>query len=104
MIQVKEKLKNQITAGEWIVRDVVYVDEKNRQIVFQASGKEEGDPYFIYYYRINFDGTGLKRITEGEGMHEASFSPDKKFLVDTWSTVEVPPVSVLRSAEDGIAD
>ena len=95
------ELKNQITAGEWIVRDVVYVDEKNRQILFQASGMEKGDPYFIYYYRINFDGTGLKRITDGEGMHEASFSPDKKFLVDTWSTVEVPPISVLRSAEDG---
>ena len=96
------KVKNQITSGKWVVRDVVDVDEKRRQIVFQASGKEEGDPYFIYYYRINFDGTDLTLLSEGYGMHEASFSPDKKFLVDTWSTVETPPVSVLRSAEKGI--
>ena len=53
------EVKNQITQGEWVVRDVAFVDEKNRQIVFQASGKEPGDPYFIHYYRINFDGTGL---------------------------------------------
>jgi dipeptidyl aminopeptidase/acylaminoacyl peptidase len=95
------EVKNQITAGEWVVRDVTYVDEKNRQIVFQASGKEGGDPYFTYYYRINFDGTGMIRLTEGEGNHEASFSPDHKYLVDTWSTVNAPPVSVVRKTDDG---
>jgi dipeptidyl aminopeptidase/acylaminoacyl peptidase len=94
-------VKNQITKGEWVIRDVTYVDEKNRQIIFQAGGKESGDPYFIHYYRINFDGTGLVRLTEGEGTHIASFSPDKKLFVDTWSRVDSPPVSVLRKTEDG---
>jgi hypothetical protein len=97
----KGEVKNQITTGEWVVRDVAYVDEKNRQIVFQAGGKEKGDPYFVYYYRINFDGTDMIRLTDGEGNHEASFSPDHKYFVDTWSTVSTPPVSVLRKADDG---
>ena len=94
-------VKNQITSGEWVIRDVAFVDDKNRQVVFEASGKEPGDPYFIHYYRINFDGTGLVRLTEGEGTHDASFSPDKKYFVDTWSRVDFPPVSVLRRTEDG---
>jgi dipeptidyl aminopeptidase/acylaminoacyl peptidase len=94
-------IKNQITKGEWVIRDVAYVDEKNRQILFQASGMEEGDPYFIYYYRINFNGTDLVRLTEGEGTHDASFSPDRKYLVDTWSTIAKPPVTVLRKTDDG---
>lgn len=98
---VEGKVKNQITKGNWVVRNVVHVDDKSRQIIFQASCREEGDPYFIYCYRINFDGTGLKRLTDGEGTHDVSFSPDRKYLVDTWSTVETPPVSVLRSAGDG---
>jgi len=95
------ELKNQITKGEWVVRGVTFVDDKNRQIVFEAGGKEPGDPYFVHYYRINFDGTGLVRLTEGNGNHEASFSPDKKYFVDTWSRVDSPPVSVLRNAADG---
>jgi dienelactone hydrolase len=94
-------VKNQITKGEWVIRDVTSVDNKNRQIIFQASGKEPGDPYFIHYYRINFDGTSLTRLTDGDGTHEASFSPDKKYFVDTWSRVDSPPVSVLRNSEDG---
>ena len=94
-------VKNQITKGEWVIRNVSFVDDKNRQVVFQASGKEPGDPYFIHYYRINFDGTGLIRLTEGDGTHEISFSPDKKFFVDSWSRVDKPPVSLLRKSEDG---
>jgi dipeptidyl aminopeptidase/acylaminoacyl peptidase len=94
-------VKNQITKGSWVIRDVTFVDEKNRQITFQASGKEPGDPYFIHYYRINFDGSGLIRLTEGEGTHEATFSPDRSLFVDTWSRVDYPPVSVLRKSVDG---
>nr|MBP8960208.1 DPP IV N-terminal domain-containing protein [Bacteroidales bacterium] len=95
------KVKSQITKGEWVIRGIIGVDENKRQIIFQASGREPGDPYFIHVYRINFDGTGLKRLTDGYGNHEVSFSPDKKFFTDTWSTVDTPPVVVLRDAEDG---
>jgi len=95
------EVKNQITSGSWMVRDVIRVDEKNRQIIFQASGREAGDPYFTYYYRVNFDGTGLILLSKGEGTHEAGFSPDHKYFVDTWSTINSPPVSVLRRTDDG---
>lgn len=95
------KLKNQITRGEWVVRNVVDVDDKARQIVFEAGGREAGDPYYINYYRINFDGSGLVKLTDGEGTHTATFSKDKKYLTDTWSRVDQPPVTVLRSALDG---
>ncbi len=95
------ELKNQITKGDWVVRGVEYVDAANRQIVFRAGGLEPGDPYFIHYYRINFDGTDLTRLTDGDGTHEAFFSPDRNFFIDTWSRVDLPPVSVLRKTSDG---
>ncbi len=94
-------VKNQITKGNWVVRDVEYIDTLNRKIIFNASGKEEGDPYFIHYYAVNFDGSGLRRITDGYGNHDAYFSPDKKYFVDTWSTVYTPPVAVLRKTLTG---
>ena len=95
------KVKNQITKGEWVVRDVVNVDTIERKIIFMASGREEGDPYFIDYYTVNFDGSGLRRLTEGYGTHRAFFSPDKKYFVDSWSTVTTPPVAVLRKTASG---
>ncbi len=100
---VRGAVKNQITKGNWVVRGVVKVDEERRQIWFSASGMHPGrDPYFLSYYRINFDGTGLTRLTgDADANHTGSFSPDLKYFVDTYSRVDMAPVSELRLVSDG---
>jgi predicted metalloprotease with PDZ domain/dipeptidyl aminopeptidase/acylaminoacyl peptidase len=96
------QIKNQITRGEWVVRGIDHIDEDRRQIWFRASGMNPGqDPYLIHYYRINFDGTDLVALTEGNGNHVVQFSPDRKFLIDTYSRVDMAPVHELRRAADG---
>ncbi len=103
LIDAKEgKVKNQITKGEWVVRGIDRVDEPKRQIWFHACGKNPGqDPYLIHYYRVNFDGTGLVALTEGNGSHSIRYSPDRKYLIDTYSRVDLPPVHELRRTADG---
>jgi Dipeptidyl peptidase IV (DPP IV) N-terminal region/Prolyl oligopeptidase family len=94
-------VKKQITKGQWVVRGVDKVDEQKRQIWFQASGMYPGkDPYLVHNFRINLDGTGLTALTEGDGNHIVSFSPDMKYYVDTWSRVDQPTVSELRLTAD----
>jgi dipeptidyl aminopeptidase/acylaminoacyl peptidase len=96
------KIKNQITRGEWVVRAFEKLDEENRQIWFRASGKNaEQDPYLIHHYRVNFDGTGLVALTAGNGTHTVNYSPDRKFLIDTYSRADLPPVHELRRVSDG---
>jgi len=98
------RVLNQVTKGEWMVRSVLSVNEEKQQITFEASGKETGqDPYFIHVYRVNFDGTGLTRLTDGNGNHSVSFSPDKTFLVDSWSRVDQPSITVLRKSSESTA-
>jgi dipeptidyl aminopeptidase/acylaminoacyl peptidase len=95
------QVKNQITKGEWVIRGVDRVDAEARQIWFRASGMHNGrDPYFIHYYRINFDGTGLTPLTEADGSHTVSFSDNREFYVDSWSRVDLAPVAQLRRTSD----
>jgi dipeptidyl aminopeptidase/acylaminoacyl peptidase len=95
-------VKTQITKGSWLVRGVERVDEENRQIWFRAGGiYPEQDPYHVHYCRANFDGSGLVILTAGNGTHEVDYSPDRRFLIDTWSRVDQPPVTELRKVEDG---
>jgi dipeptidyl aminopeptidase/acylaminoacyl peptidase len=97
---VTGKVKNQITKGEWVVRYVDRVDDDKRQIYFEAGGVIPGqDPYLTQYCRINFDGTGFTKMTEADGKHTVTFSPDHNFYVDTWSRVDLPPVAQLRDAD-----
>ncbi len=95
-------VKNQITRGQWVVRRVERVDAKQRQIWFLAGGVRKGqDPYYLHLCRVNFDGSGFTVLTEGDGTHAVDYSPDERFFVDTWSRVDHPPVTELRSASDG---
>ena len=96
------QVKKQLTKGEWVVRNVVNVDTTRRTVLFAASGKVPGqDPYFTQYYRVNLDGTGLVALTTEDANHTATFSPDFQTFVDSYSRVDMPPVTVLRSATDG---
>ncbi len=96
------KLKNVITPGSYVVRGVDQIDEDKRQVWFRASGKNPGeDPYLIHYYRVNFDGTGLIALTEGNGSHTAQYSPDRRFLIDSFSRIDMPPAHTLRRVSDG---
>ncbi|BCM89712.1 prolyl tripeptidyl peptidase [Abditibacteriota bacterium] len=94
------KIKNKVTNGDFVMREVENVDEKTRQIWFRGFGMVPGqDPYYSQLARVNFDGTGLTVLTGGDGNHKWQWSPDKRFLLDTFSRVDMAPQTVLR---DGV--
>lgn len=96
------RVKQRITQGPWVVRDVLKVDDAKRQIWFVASGMTSGeDPYFRHAYRIDFDGRNLTALTPARADHDVRFSPDMAYYVDTYSRVDLPTVSELHRAGDG---
>ena len=94
----KGKVIRQITKGEWVVRQVLRVDEEKGIIYFTASGMNpEEDPYLIHYYRIGIDGKNLTCLTPENGTHRAQFNESYTYLLDTYSRVDMAPISVVRS-------
>ncbi len=94
-------IKNQITSGTWFVAEVLFVDQVRKTIFFTAGGREDGLPYNRRLYRVNYDGTGMTLLTPEDAFHNTRFSPSGRFIVDTYSSFEKPPVTVLRSTLDG---
>jgi dipeptidyl-peptidase-4 len=89
-------LKRQVTRGEWNVRDVLEVDEAARTVTFMGNGREAGDPYFQYLYRVGLDDGRLELLTPDSANHTVSLSADGDYIVDSYSTPVLPPVTVLR--------
>ncbi len=95
-------LEKQLTRGEWVVRQVISVDDKNHRIYFLACGREKGeDPYLTHVYSIGLDGTGPQLLTPDNANHTAGISPDNAYFVDSYSRVDLPGGSVLRRTKDG---
>ncbi len=111
------KLRNQITRGPWLVRDLLKVDEERKRIFVTGVGREGGNPYYRYLYSINFDGSDLKLLSPEPADHMLlnpdsvySFdlsqpydviSPSGKYAVYNYSTPSQPTQSVIRTTTNG---
>ncbi|MEW6319735.1 MAG: DPP IV N-terminal domain-containing protein [Acidobacteriota bacterium] len=94
------RLKNAVTTGEGNVAQVLRVDEDARVVYFTGGGREPGrDPYFMHFYKVGFDGTGLTLLTPEDANHTVDLSPSGKYFVDSYSTPRTAPVHVLRDAD-----
>src|ERR1700739_977833 len=93
-------IKNRITTGPWLVREIKYVDETNRWLYFTAGGYKAGDdPYLRQLFRVKLDGSNLQDLTSENADHDITFSPAGNYFVDTYSRQDLSPVSLLRAAD-----
>ncbi len=120
-------LKRQLTSGKWNIRRIERVDERVGAVWFWAMGiHEEQDPYYEHLCRLDLGGRGGNEtpisaehearradedqslltsaaaiLTASDGTHTIQWSPDNRFLIDTWSRVDQPPVHEVRNATNG---
>ncbi len=92
------KLVRQLTQGEFPISRVERIDQANGWVYFTAHG-DSSRPYDKHLYRVSLQGRGFQQLTEGKGQHEVSIAPSSQFFVDTYSSVDVPPRTVLRRAD-----
>ncbi len=107
------KLKNQITNGAWHCEDIVGIDEKKRVLYFTANGRENNtevkgkndlstekeDPYYLHVYKVNFDGSGLKLLNEGNFDHAVNMNDNNSYFINNYSRVNTVPKSALYNSE-----
>ena len=92
-------LVNPITEGAYHVEDVIAVNEKEKKVYFTACGhNKEENPYYMHLYSVNFDGSGMKQIDEGD-MNLSQFFPaaDGEAFAVTASRVDTAPVNYVYS-------
>ena len=114
-------LRNRITAGEWLVRDLLSVDEEAGTVEFLAAGIDphRQPRYHRTLCRVRLDGTGLTVLTPGTDDHALAMplhraprdhirppqdqgewrAPSGRFFVHTHSDLTTLPVSELRRAD-----
>ncbi len=90
------QLKRQLTSGDWNVLQVRHLDERRREVLFTGAGREPGDPYFDYFYKLDLNSGRVTLLTPDSAHHTIQLSPSGEYFVDTWSTPTTPPTSVVR--------
>jgi dipeptidyl-peptidase 4 len=81
------KRQKPVTQGDWEVRSVYTTDLKDGFVYF--SGTKDGSTG-SNLYRCKTDGTGIERLTKGEGSHAVSVAPTGTLFIDTASDSKTP--------------
>jgi dipeptidyl aminopeptidase/acylaminoacyl peptidase len=69
---------------------------------FRGVGRTAGvNPYYQQFFKVGLDGGKPVLLTPEAADHTVTLSPDGRLFADAWSTPTTPPVTVLRSADDG---
>jgi len=90
------ELMNQVTEGEWIVENLEHVDESSGIIYFTATEKDVTERHL---YKVNLDGSQLRRLTEESGTHTADFSTSGLYYIHSYDSVLRPEQMFLENSQ-----
>ncbi len=80
-------LVKQITTGSWLVQSIVGFNEKKKEVIITSTGIS---PMQTNTYAVSVN-TGKKRpVGNSEGVHSVQLSADGNYLIDSYSTPEIP--------------
>ncbi len=80
-------LKKQLTNGNWTVKEVLQIDEKNQVIYFTA--RKEASTRFDLY-KVSLKTGALTRLTSGNYNNIISMAPGGKYFITTYSNLSTP--------------
>jgi len=96
------QLKNQLTQGDWAVRDIVHIDTVSREVILTVGGRVGGvDPYYHEVVKVNIDAGELIPIASSN--HDYSsivMSPSGQYFTATRSRLDEIPVCVVFDTND----
>ncbi len=88
-----------VTSGQWEVKEIVHVDERRELIYFTSNKRSVLENHL---YRVRFDGTSMKILTPESGFHRVSMHPGGKNFIDSYSSIDQPPVIKYRNSDGSL--
>jgi dipeptidyl-peptidase 4 len=87
--------KAQLTAGPWEVRGLEHVDSKAGWVYFNGT---RDNPLATNLYRTKAGGQ-IERLTQSQGSHAVTMSPDGRLFLSSWSDLKTPTRARLYTAD-----
>ncbi|MDX1906060.1 MAG: DPP IV N-terminal domain-containing protein [Bacteroidia bacterium] len=98
LYETSGKLIRQLTRGEWEVTRVLGYQADKQWLVIQSTAES---PVERHLYAVPLDGGQPRRLSRSRGFHQGLLSTDGRYLLDQWSSVELPGATDLMEVSSG---
>ncbi len=92
----------QLTSGDWRVTTIHGVDEEAGQVYFTGAKSSPLERQLYAAPLLPTNGRELRRITQSPGTHVINLSSDFGYFIDTFSTINTPPITRLYNTDGAL--
>ena len=98
LMSVDNSSPRQLTQGPWLVQSILGFNAKKKEVIIAAT-KES--PLQSNLYKVRVKDGKLTPIDNGQGVHNAQLSASGTYVIDNWSSPQVPRSIDIRSTANG---
>lgn len=93
---VPSRQLKQLTSGEWDVAELQSVSPDGRTAFVTGNLSHPSETQLI---SVDTNSGETAQVTSEPGVHRPRMSPNGRYFIDTWSSLDRPPVTVLESID-----
>ncbi|MDG4945882.1 S9 family peptidase [Weeksellaceae bacterium KMM 9713] len=92
------KFKKQLTNFKWVVHEVLGFDKNNKHVFISGTGKDARE---THTFKVNLRNGRFTQLTSQPGTHQSQLSPDGNYLIDRYSSINVPGETQIIDTKTG---
>jgi dipeptidyl-peptidase-4 len=89
---------SQLTHFSWVIKSILGFDENGKNVIISGTGNDGRE---TKAYKINVKNSKIGILTSEPGSHSVQISSDGKYIIDSYSSMEVPRVVKRKSIKNG---
>jgi dipeptidyl-peptidase 4 len=84
----------QLTNYKWVVKEVIGFDENNKTVIISGTGE---DPRENKAFKVSLKTGKTETLTFEDGTHHIQLSPKGNYIIDSYSSIDVPRIIKIKA-------
>jgi dipeptidyl-peptidase-4 len=94
LYDINNKHEKQLTQFNWVIKTILGFDESGKNVIVSGTGKDGRE---TKAFKINLKNGRFETLTEESGVHSVQLSPNGNYIIDSYSSIDVPRVVKRKS-------
>jgi len=98
LYDITNNKEKQLTQFDWVIKEIIGFDEKGKNVIISGTGPDARE---TKAFKINLKNGKNTILTTEPGSHRVQLSPNGNYIIDSYSSIDVPRVVKRKSLKNG---
>jgi len=98
LYDINNKYEKQLTQFNWVLKSIIGFDKSGKNVIVSGTGKDGRE---TKAFKINLKNGRFEILTQEPGVHAVQLSPNGTYIIDSYSSIDVPRVVKRKSLKNG---